>query len=115
MKESNLHAQIFQAIHNKYCLHTIPIDNRGIIFRVKNEGKKNVVQQGIEKSMGLIAGVSDLIFIWHQTVIFIEVKTEKGKQSEKQRYFQDVVSANGFHYLVTRSVQETLAFLEKFL
>ena len=37
---------------------------------------------------GLLSGVSDLIVVLEGKVLFVEVKNEKGKQSQKQKYFK---------------------------
>jgi hypothetical protein len=58
------------------------------------------------KSTGLVAGVSDLIIIQPNRCLFVEVKLEKGKQSDKQIDFQNKVTALGFEYIVVRSLQE---------
>ena len=39
-------------------------------------------------AMGLRAGVSDLVVVLEGRVIFVEVKTPKGRLSEHQRFFR---------------------------
>jgi hypothetical protein len=60
----------------------------------------------------MIAGVSDLIMIEPSRVIFIEVKTPIGKQSENQIKFQKKVELLGFEYWLVRSLDE---FKEKLI
>lgn len=43
--------------------------------------------------------------------LWIEVKTEKGKQSDLQKAFQDIVEENGHKYIVARSVDDVVAAL----
>ena len=45
--------------------------------------------------MGLKAGVSDLIIIQPDRVLFVEVKTDTGRQSPKQKEFQSIVEMMG--------------------
>jgi hypothetical protein len=58
------------------------------------------------KATGVVAGVSDLIIIKPNEVIFVEVKTEIGKQSDKQKEFQQIVETLGFKYLLVRSLED---------
>ena len=53
-----------------------------------------------------MAGVSDLIIIKPNEVVFCEVKIEKGYQSDKQKDFQNQVETLGFRYVVVRSLEE---------
>ena len=49
---------------------------------------------------------------WEYTVpLWIEVKSEKGKQSAEQKSFQEQVEADGHHYVVARSVEDVEAAL----
>jgi hypothetical protein len=63
------------------------------------------------KATGLISGVSDLIVILPNKVIFIEVKTETGKQSDNQKLFKEKVTNLGFEYLIVRSLSEFQNFI----
>jgi hypothetical protein len=53
-----------------------------------------------------VAGVSDLIVIQPNRIIFIELKLEKGKQQKTQLEFERKVKALGFEYYVVRSLEE---------
>ena len=57
-------------------------------------------------AMGLRSGVSDLIVLLPNRIIFLEVKTDKGRQSDNQKRFQKKVESLGFEYYVVRSVDE---------
>lgn len=76
-----------------------------LIFSVPNEGK-NAKEQMYKKMIGLKSGVSDLIVIMKERVIFIEVKDETGNQSENQMCFENDVQDLGFEYYVVRSLDE---------
>ena len=55
---------------------------------------------------GLLSGVSDLIVVLKGRVIFVEVKNEVGKQSEKQIKFQQQVENLGFKYYLVRNLED---------
>lgn len=75
---------------------------KGVIFSVPNE--RDVSYAELRKLLltGLLPGVSDLVVILENKVIFVEVKNEKGKQSEKQKKFQESVE----NYFLVRSLDE---------
>ena len=78
-----------------------------VLFAVKNNsfgsGISNKRMGAIDKSMGVLAGVSDLVFVYNDMVYFIEMKTEKGTQSEPQKDFQENVEGEGMKYIIVRS------------
>jgi hypothetical protein len=101
--EDKIQQEIVMWYRNTYCLkHHNP---RNIIFSVPNDSK-NAVEQMRKIATGLYAGVSDLIMIHFGKVYFIELKTEIGKQSEKQKDFQTIVENQGFKYYLIRSLKE---------
>lgn len=69
------------------------------------------------KAKGLNPGKSDYEFkvcqddIAHH--IYIEFKTEKGKQSENQKLFEQTCNASNEHYYIARSVPQALDILTK--
>ena len=81
------------------------LGTNNLIFSVPNESS-NVKEQMYKKSMGLLPGVSDLICIYNEQLLFIECKDEKGKQSDKQIDFERKIKANGFEYVVVRSLEQ---------
>jgi hypothetical protein len=58
------------------------------------------------KATGLVSGVSDLIIIQPNRCVFVELKIDKGKQSDKQIDFQKKVELLGFEYYIIRSLDE---------
>lgn len=103
MTEAQIQQSIFKWYHNNFCLsHHNP---QNIIFSVANESS-NVKEQMYKKSLGLIAGVSDLVIITESEVFFVEVKTPIGKQSEKQKNFQSKIERLGYRYLLVRSLEQ---------
>ena len=61
-------------------------------------------------TMGLFPGAGDLIVWWNTPsgtkVGYLEVKTATGRQSERQKHFQEMCEAKGIPYRVVRSVEE---------
>ena len=100
--EDKLQQEIVMWYRNTYCLkHHNP---RNIIFSVPNDSK-NAVEQIRKIATGLYAGVSDLIMIHFGKVYFFEVKTDTGRQSEKQIDFQKLVENQGFQYFLVRNLK----------
>ena len=106
MKENKIQSNCFQWYWNNYCLkHHNP---RGIMFSVPNElAGTNKIAMMQAKAMGLVSGVSDTIIILpNGKIIFCEFKDEKGKQSDKQIEFEEIVSNLGFTYVLIRSLEQ---------
>ena len=59
-------------------------------------------------AMGLRPGVADLVVLTPPTVVFLEVKTPEGKQSEKQEKFQKKVESMGYVYKIVRCTEDIL-------
>jgi len=86
-----------------------------IIAAVPNGAQRNKITASILKRTGTLAGFSDLIIILPNRVIFCEVKTEKGRQSENQKEFQKKIESLGYAYLVVRSIDEFINELKKYI
>lgn len=86
---------------------------------VPNEGagKNNMIRTARLVAMGLYAGVGDLVVWWNTPngvqIGYLEVKTEKGRQNEKQKHFQEKCKANGIPYIVVRSAKEVSDYMER--
>lgn len=104
MNEDILQAEIYKWYHNNFC--TKLNDNPHVIFSVPNGGKRSKSEAMILKATGVVAGVSDLIIIQPNRIIFIELKTEKGVQSNEQKSFEKKVKNLGFEYYLIRSMDE---------
>lgn len=85
-----------------------------MIFSVANElAGSNKIAMMQAKATGLVAGVSDLIVITPSgKLLFIELKTEKGVQSQVQKDFEQRVTALGFAYHLIRSLTEFKSLLD---
>ena len=104
MSEDILQAKLYKWYHNNYC--TKLNNPQHVIFSVPNGGHRSKSEAARFKATGLVAGVSDLIVVQPNKIIFIELKLEKGKQQKTQIDFENKVSALGFEYHVVRSLEE---------
>lgn len=77
--------------------------NNIICFSIPNEATRN--NSKYIKS-GVLAGVSDLIVLKNGKSYFVELKDYKGKQSDKQKEFENIVTLQGFKYFLVRSLDE---------
>lgn len=101
--ESKIQQEIVMWFNNTYCLKNS--NPRCSIFSVPNEGK-SAIEQMYKKSLGLKSGVSDLIILIPNKVIFIECKDLKGKQRDSQKEFEMVVTDLNLPYYLVRSLDE---------
>ena len=89
------------------------LQDEGIFFHsVPNEAAgRDKIRQSLMVSMGLRKGVGDLI-VWLPVskneikISYIEIKSEKGKQSEQQIAFENLCNYYKVPYMVVRSVEE---------
>jgi hypothetical protein len=103
--EDRIQQEIFVWFNNTYCLKNHK--PRGIIFSIPNGGTRNAKEAVKLKATGLLRGASDLIVILpNGKLLFIEVKTDIGVQSEYQKDFEDRVKSLGFEYILVRSLEE---------
>lgn len=88
---------------------------RYIIAAIPNGGQRSALEAKIMKGEGVLAGFSDLIIIVRENVLFIEVKTNDGIQSDLQAKFQSDVERLGFQYSICRCLDEFILTIEKWL
>lgn len=85
------------------------------VFAVPNGGNvKLTLKQGAWlKKEGLLSGVSDLIIVLQNRVVFAELKNPNGtgRQSENQKQFEREVVARGHEYLIWESWAEVETFV----
>ena len=107
MNEEQLQAACYQWFHNTY--PTL----RRTLFAVPNGGKRpqefvggRMISREANrmKATGTIPGVSDLVWMLPEKVLFIEMKVEKGVQSPEQKDFEAKCTALGHTYIVVRSL-----------
>lgn len=86
-----------------------------IIAAVPNGGYRNTKEAAIMQREGILAGFSDLMIIAQHNVLFVEMKTKDGLQSDKQKEFQNKVSKLGFEYVICRSFEQSVLAIERWL
>ena len=99
--ENRIQQEIFTYHWNKYP------EERGLLFMVHNAGSSRINGARL-KSMGMVKGVSDMIYLKPNGSgpIFIEIKTPKGKQSTAQLTWGHNIDKRGYDYHVVRSLEE---------
>lgn len=89
-----------------------------LLFAVPNGGFRNVREASIMKAEGVVAGVSDLILLLPRQgfhALCIEMKTQKGKQSDNQKEFALAVGAEGYKYVICRSFDEFMEVVTNYI
>ena len=124
-KESQIQIESVRAFNMIYP------EYRGLLFSVPNGGSRNRLEAVRLKREGIVAGVSDLLFLvprgkYHG--LCIEMKNEENiitsagnivkkrtYQSQEQREWQDKVQRQGYKYIICRSCGEFLKELGTYL
>lgn len=91
---------------------------RGLLFAVPNGGRRDAVTGAKLKAEGVVAGVSDLILLVPSKghgALLIEMKTEKGRQTDEQKRWQELVERVGYQYVVCRSFDEFQKVINEYL
>lgn len=66
----------------------------------------------MQQGLGAHRGFPDLVAVRAGQVLFIEVKTPRGRLSRYQEQFRDEITEQGCTYLVVRSVEDIIGALE---
>ena len=86
-----------------------------IIHHCANEvtepGPRGAKRQAILVGMGVHPGFADLIVLCEGRVLFLELKSLKGRLSPEQEAFRDTALAQGFGWALVRSVDDALGAL----
>jgi len=61
--------------------------------------------------MGVHPGFADLVVLCDGRVLFLELKSQKGKLSPEQEAFRDAVLAQGYGWALVRSLDDALGAL----
>lgn len=108
MTEEQLHQECYMWFHNTFPQH------RRMLFHIDNNSY-NATVGARKKSLGVIKGVSDLIFIVESAVIFIELKIGTNGQSDEQKDFQAKVEARHHLYFIIKSLEAFKAIIIELL
>lgn len=88
------------------------------LFAVPNGGRRDAITGRRLKEEGVLAGVSDLIFLKRNRyygALLIETKTRKGTQRDSQKEWESKITADGYKYIVVRSLDEFIDVVEDYL
>lgn len=88
------------------------------LFAVPNGGRRDAATGRRLKDEGVLAGVSDLILLksnQHYGALLIETKTKKGTQRESQKEWESKITADGYKYVVIRSLDEFIKAVNDYL
>lgn len=85
---------------------------RKCYFAIPNENSRidsNAISGAIRKAMGVTKGVADTMLAIQRGGyggMFVEFKTETGKQSDAQKEWQTIIENQRYLYRVVRSLEE---------
>lgn len=101
MKESDIQKAVIEYLKIKHIFH----------YR-QNSGAFMTKSGGFMRATS-VNGLPDIVAIKDGIYVGLEVKTEKGKQSEAQKHIQNEVTKAGGLYFVVRSVDDVKVIFEK--
>jgi hypothetical protein len=106
MIEFKLQSQCFLHHWNNYP------EERGLLFTVNNNASDSY-QGAVMKAMGVVAGVSDMVYLHPDGAMLLEFKTPKGRQNDRQVWWQGQVEKAGYRYIIIRSFDDFTALLDR--
>ena len=101
LSEAQIQQQCVVWFRNNYCRKGM--NPRYCMFSVANEAAYSNKQY---ISTGVLPGVSDTIVILPGKVLFIEFKTATGRQSDRQKEFEEIVTNLEYEYFICRSLKD---------
>lgn len=90
----------------------------GLLYAVPNGGRRDKITGAKLRAEGVVAGVSDLnldIARHGYHGLRIELKTRTGRQSQRQRWWQTLVEAQGYKYIIVRDVLDFIDQINSYL
>ena len=87
-------------------------NERGRLYMNYNN-PKNKAHGAVLKGMGLMAGVADLSYLCDGKMVYIELKTDKGIQSDKQKDFELLAIELGHEYHICRDLEHFKRIIQK--
>jgi hypothetical protein len=110
MSESQIQQQMVKWFGYKYPECTL--------FAIPNGHKRNAITGAILKREGVFAGVADLFLMkanQKYNGLWIEVKTDKGKQSESQKEFERKALREGYKYVICKNIDQFANEVETYI
>ena len=112
MKQEHLfQQQVIQylKLFNIFVFETDVMD--GLKFLNNQQSRLAYIQH--HKNMGYVKGQPDLVAVLNNKVVFIELKTDKGRQSKEQKAVEQEIKNRGVDYIVVRSLEDLQNYLKK--
>jgi hypothetical protein len=108
--ETKIQQDCFIWFNNNYCLnHHNP---KCVIYSIPNDSESK--EETLRKmATGMRSGASDLVVMFPNKSIYIEMKTPTGTQSDNQKQFQKDIENLGFEYCLARSIEQFKEIIEK--
>lgn len=81
------------------------------LFHIPNGGKMGIRRGHFLKLMGVKAGVADVFYMLSNKQykgLWLEFKSEKGRQADTQKEFESLCIESGYLYTLVRSNKEAL-------
>ena len=103
-----------QAIQRAVVQYLRIMENLGELtfFHVPNGGRRSKAEAGIFKSLGVRAGVPDLVVLFPGgRCAFIEIKAPQGRLSAAQKAFRNTAEVMGFPFAECRGVDAVERFI----
>lgn len=88
------------------------------LVAIPNGYKTTISQARIAKAEGLVSGASDLVLFYPAKGfhgLCIEMKTEKGRQQDTQKEFQQAVESVGYKYVICRSLNDFIKEIKNYI
>lgn len=98
--------------------HLAHPDMRHNLFACPNGGRRDAATAARLKDEGVLAGVADLILLKRNKThgaLLVEMKTDKGRQSQSQREWERRITADGYRYVVCRSLDGFMEEVDGYL
>ena len=106
--EADLQRAVVQALR-------VALPRTAIVHHCVNEvtepGLRGARRQAILVGMGVHAGFADLMVLCDGRVLFLELKSAKGRLSPAQTAFRDAVRTQGFGWALVRILDDALGAL----
>ena len=85
------------------------------VFAIPDGGHRDLATAMVLKREGVRRGVADLMIIGKSKIYFVEIKTQKGKQSEYQKIFEEIThKSSACEYMLWRSLDDAERFVLKY-
>ena len=106
--EARIQQEIVMFFNNEYP------ELRGCLC-YNNNNSAGGLRGKLNKFLGVVKGRSDMVLYYKSFSVMIELKTEKGRQSDHQRDWQYLMKQQGFEYYIIRSLDEFKELINKII